>query len=460
MDQKQPTGLGPVEDVEIWEPDAPASVQPRIGGGGRRHLTVSVPGAIAGAFLVCALAFGSSLGTGKGADPDLTGAAAAATDDSSGGATALGNSGNDLGRVGGAGSAFGIAAQTEQGETIPETEPGTEPGTDPDPGAEPAAIRLELGLRERDVKLAWTVCEVDGFVAYKIIRSTDAGASYPRAEGDALVGVVEGAGRTRFVDERAPAGKRLWYAVFGIARAGDSTFVACVSEVESIVTPAKAEPTPEPKPEPKPTEKPAPDRPVLALKLVIDEGHPWLDWSNCEIDGAEAYKVVRSTDNVVRWPLGAHDSLVKVVGMDGKSAFFDKEAPAGKRLWYRVFCVKHVGEGYKVLAASATKSIVTPKAEEPAPEPQALWLEVGSEGGHAVLHWETCTADPFSHYRIVRKAYEGTTVFEIENRNVTTWVDESVVVGETYKYTVQCKGYVDGSYPLLGTSDTVAVTIE
>ena len=34
------------------------------------------------------------------------------------------------------------------------------------------------------------------------------------------------------------------------------------------------------------------------------------------------------------------------------------------------------------------------------------------------------------------------------------------MVGETYKYTVQCKGHVDGNYPLLGTSDTVAVTIE
>jgi hypothetical protein len=466
MDRMQPTGHEALDQVEVWDPDATQPVKPRMIGA-RRRLTVSVPGAIAGGFLVCALAFGSSLGTGRSETP-AAGAAGPAAPAGPAAATARSADGALLGDGGASGgAALSIAAQTEQGATIPGTEPGTEPGSEPgatpgtapDPGAEPAALGLDVSLREHDVKLAWTTCDVDGFVAYKIIRSTDAGAGYPRGEGDTLVGGSEDASRIHFVDEKAPAGKRLWYAVFGLASADGGIYVACASEVESIVTPAAPATTPEPTPKPDPTEKPAPSEPTLGLTLVIDEGHPYLDWTACEVDGAQAYKVVRSTDNTVRWPLGEHDTLVKVVGMDGKTAFFDTEAPAGKRLWYRVFCVRHVGDGYQVLSASATKSVETPS--EPAPEPQALSLEIASEGGNAILHWEVCTADPFSHYRIVRTAFEGTTVVkEIEDRATVTWTDETVVVGETYHYTVQCKGHVGSSYPLLGTSGSVAVTIE
>ena len=459
MDRKQPTGLEPVEDVEVWEPDITHEVQPRIGGAmpGRRT-AVSVPGAIAGALLVCALAFGSSLGAGSGQD---------ATSAEGDGPAATDQAAPDVAALGGAGD--GDAAKDDETrpdqDTDPKTEPGSEetdptdePTDDPEADRDPAPITLELGLRGNDVKLAWTACAVDGFVAYKIIRSTNMGATYPRGEGDSLIGVVESASKTTFVDEKAPAETKLWYAVFGLAKDGDRTYVACASDDRGLITPAKPEPTPVETD--KPAETAAPEVPALGLTLAIKEGHVYVDWTTCKAAGAEAYKVVRSKDSTVRWPLGENDTLVGAVGMDGKTAAWDESAPKGKRLWYRVFCVRHAGEGYKVLTSSKTKSIETP-AGEPAPEVIALSLEVDSVEGHAVLHWEACEVDGFSHYRIVRKAYEGTTVVkEIEDAGVTTWTDETVVVGETYKYTVQCKGHVGDTWPLLGTSDPVAVTIE
>jgi hypothetical protein len=343
------------------------------------------------------------------------------------------------------------------GEAEPESEDAEATDaapTETEAARETQAIRLELGLRGNDVKLAWTACKVDGFVAYKIIRSTNMGATYPRGEGDSLIGVVESASSTTFVDERAPAETKLWYAVFGLARDGDDTYVACASDDKGLITPPKPEPTE------KPVETAAPEVPAMALSLAIKEGHVYLDWSTCKAEGAEVYKVVRSKDSTVRWPLGENDTLIAAVGMDGKTAAWDEGAPKGKRLWYRVFCLRHAGEGYKVLTSSPTKSIETP-AGEPAPEIVSIGLEVDSVEGHAVLHWEACSMDGFSHYRIVRKAYEGTTVVkEIEDAGVTTWTDETVVVGETYKYTVQCKGHVGDTWPLLGTSAAVAVTIE
>jgi hypothetical protein len=460
MDRKQPTSLEPLEDVEVWEPDITHQVQPRIGRAmpGRRT-TVSVPGAIAGAFLVCALAFGSSLGAATGQDPtSADGDGPHATTDAAAA---------DVAFLGYAGD--GDAAKDDEAhpgaDADPEAEAGSEAAEPTDEASEelpaahePAAIGLELGLRGNDVKLAWTACTVDGFVAYKIIRSTNMGATYPRGEGDSLIGVVESASRTTFVDEQAPAETKLWYAVFGLARDGDKTYVACASDDRGLITPAKPEPTPTETD--KPAETAAPEVPALGLTLAIKEGHVYLDWSTCKAEGAEAYKVVRSKDSTVRWPLGENDTLIAAVGMDGKTAAWDESAPKGKRLWYRVFCVRHAGEGYKVLTSSKTKSIETP-AGEPAPEVIALSLEVDSVEGNAVLHWEACEVDGFSHYRIVRKAYEGTTVVkEIEAAGVTTWTDETVEVGETYKYTVQCKGHVGDTWPLLGTSDAVAVTIE
>jgi len=234
-----------------------------------------------------------------------------------------------------------------------------------------------------------------------------------------------------------------------------------------------AEPTKKPDPEPtrkpKPTEKPDPKptkQPALDLALAVKEGVIQIKWSTCEADGAEYYKVVRSSDSTVKWPLGDGDDLIAVVEIGGTPKAQDEKAPAGKKAWYRVFCVRSTDAGYKILAASETGSIVAPADDpeptpKPTPEPYAMWMEAGQDGGAVHLSWEACESDGFSHYRILRKSDGGTDVIaEVDDRATTSYVDDAVEPGVTYKYAVQAKAKIGGQWVLLGTTEWVAVTVE
>ncbi len=230
-----------------------------------------------------------------------------------------------------------------------------------------------------------------------------------------------------------------------------------------------AKPTPKPTPKPEPTAKPKPEpteRPVLELALAVREGAVLIKWSPCAVDGADYYKVVRSSDPTVKWPAGENDKVVSVVEIGAATKAWDEGAPAGKKAWYRVFCVNHTDAGWKVVAASGTGAIVAPDPKpeptpKPVPEPQALWIEAGVDGSAIVLHWERCDSDGFSHYRIVRKAGgEGAVIAELGEPGETTYIDSAVDVGVAYHYVVQAKGQVEGDWVLLGTTEWVSVTVE
>ena len=443
-------------DVEVWDPDEhPVAVRHRTF---KTRLTASVPGAVAGAFLICAMAFGATMQTtsapGSGSAGDHAAKAAAGGD---GGAPVLGANQAEQGRPGG----DEPDARPAEDDVVPDWEtPGADvPDTEPAPDPVAQAIALGLGLGDGGrVRLEWGACNVDAFTAWKIVRSTDDGATFPLGEHDSLIGVIETQGTHAYTDAGAPHGKKLWYAVFGLAGDGDARHVVCESAVRSIETPAESKP--DPKPEPKPDPKPEPKPDGLGLTLAVKEGAISIDFTECTVDGADTYKVVRSSNESVSWPLGEGDTLIAAIGMDGKTATMDEHAPAGKKAWYRVFCVRHTADGYKVLTSSPVRSITAP-AKDPAPEPKHMGIEVSLDGGHVVIHWTACGGEAFSHYRIVRMSGDTTKVIaEIENADTTTWVDETVEAGGTYKYMVQSKGLIEGSYVLLGSTDWAAVTVD
>ena len=437
-----------------------------------RRMGRALPGAVAGAFLITALAFGANaLPTPKGsADADKAGTT-----------TAQGDGATDAPTVDGGEPAGTVKPTDEGGEDVKPIDPapdGDEPKDEPadetkdepedEPEPKPDVRSLDLALRMDGAKVVvdWSACDADHFVAYKVIRSTDEKVTYPRGEDDTLVGVVENAATTATVDS-APDGKKLFYRVFGVVEwAGNPYTVACASGVKGIETPEQA---PEPKPEPEPEPKPTPEG--LSLKVVIDGGHPWLDWSDCGADGFDYYKVVRSTDSTVKFPPGEDDTVVAAVGPDGKTAFYDKEAPGSRKLWYRVFCVETSEAGYKVLAASDARAIETPayeKPEIPDPKPMGFEVGVGPDGG-IVLHWEACGGELFHYYKVVRSRFEnpsylpGTDGSEvlavIENPANTVWVD-GVDEGGTSYYRIQSIGVIDGQKVLLGQTAVKSVTVE
>jgi hypothetical protein len=332
-----------------------------------RRLVVSVPGAIAGAVLVCALAFGATLGTATPAS-SLHGADGSAADAS------------------GAGADAGAAVLGWDGYdgTLDDPE---HPGGDSEPGSE----------------------GTDGPDASTIPSEAPEATTKPAAEPE-------------------PTDK------------------------------------PEPTKKPEPTDKPKPtETPSMGLTLAIKEGAVLIDWSTCEVDGADYYKVVRSSNATVKWPTGEGDELIAAIEVGGKTKAWDEHAPSGKRVWYRVFCVRHTDDGYKVLVATSAKSIETPEKPKPTPTPAPaeLWIEAGVDGGAVVLHWEACDGDGFSHYRILRKADgEASVIAEVESQDTTTYVDDDVEPGVTYHYLVQAKGHAGDDWILLGTTGWVEVTVE
>ena len=149
----------------------------------------------------------------------------------------------------------------------------------------------------------------------------------------------------------------------------------------------------------------------------------------------------------------------------------DWEAPAGKKLYYEVFAVRHTESGYRTLAHSAVRSIVVPAADPtPAPEPYALWIEVTTGPDGITLHWEKCGTDGFVGYKIVRSQTNenplyplnaGTEIVAfVENAGATTYTDTNVSAGEKWYYRVLSLGYLNGQKVILGQTAAVAAVAE
>ena len=441
----------------------------RIAGGGHgRRFGMSIPGAIAGSFLVVALAFGAAMGpqsaltsdAGHGGetayDGDKTDSESDAKPD---GATA---GGFDADKPDG--SIDNDSDETDGGEEEePEKTAAPEATLKPEPTKVPApaatSIEIDLGLEGTAVVIEWTACETGEFRYYKIIRSKDEAATWPLGAGDTLAAAIESQATTRFVDKAVDGGRTYHYKVVALREWEGQKVIACGSKTAGITTP-----TP-PTPKPEPTDG---GDMTMSLSLSIKEGHPFIDWSPCEVD-FHYYKVVRSSDSTITWPPGDNDSKVAAVGQGGETKAWDSGAPSGKKVYYRVFCIRETDSGSVAVAATAVKGIETP-AGKPAPEPIALGFDVDVTGEGVVLHWQACTSDAFVFYKVVRSTKSDNPSYlpwteasevigVIENAANTQHVDDHVQSGQTISYRVQAIGYWNGEKVLLGQTSAVAVTI-
>jgi hypothetical protein len=489
MDRTRDHGSGEEQltlDAEVLDLDPagrPLAEPPRPRGRVTRTNAFG-PSAIAGAFLVCALtigAAGSSLTAGRSGATDTAGAGPNGTTTTAGGAGSesalLGHGGigdtEEPGGPGDGGTGGGGEAEEptgdpgatgepkETGEPTETAKPDPtekpDPTDEPEPKPEVASIELALKLGEAGkVHVDWSGCKRDGFDAWKVVRSSNDGVSLPAGSGDTIVAAIDDPSRTWFVDGGAPKGKTSWYRVFGVAWQ-DGYVVLCKSNLAKIITPApEPEPTPDPKPEP------------LGLALSLKDSGVYVDWTACGIDGFDLYKVVRSKDAEVRFPAGDHDSVIAAT--EDATAFLDKEAPAGRKLYYRVYCLDKGADGYRVLRYSAVKAITTP-GEDPGPKPvpshMGFDVDVTAEG--IVLHWEACGGERFRYYKVIRSRSENPSylpwtdgsevIAVIEHAGTTTFVDTSAD-GGTWFYRVQSIGTWNGGKVLLGQTDVREATIE
>lgn len=437
-------------DRGLYEADTVRPVGPRATRGGTagrgRPLGLSLPGAIAGVLLVSALAFGAGglLPTGE-TKPD---AAPTTGDDATPKPAPDG----------------GLKADGDKPE--PTVKPDPTPKVDATPKSEPAESlveieRIGLAAKAGDAKvvLEWSACDPDGFAAWKVVRSTNEGVSWPKGEGDALVAAIGERGTRRAVDTDAPKGRKLWYRVFGLVERDGSQVVACKSSVDTALVE---------KPAPKPTDKPDAEPGTLSLSPSLKADHPYLDWSACSSDRFDLYKVLRSKDSTVTWPAGDNDAIVAAIGDRGQTAFKDADAPGGRKLWYRVFCLDKGADGYRVLAASAAKAIETPTPEPP-PDPVSLSFEAAAGEGGVLLDWESSGSDGFVYYKVVRSqspdpSYlpwtDGTQLIAvIENAGNSAFEDGDVASGQTWFYRVQAIGRWNDQKVVLGQTRVIEVTV-
>jgi hypothetical protein len=461
------------DEVELLEdhtrPIGPRRVAGRRIGG---RLGRSTGGAVAAALVVTAIALGaatrgSTIPAGPSADGPGARPAAAAAVGSGGDATGVfAHAGGDTWKLE---QRDGEATEPEGKETAdasttpdaPDASPSSEPSDATEPSASPSkepeptpypvkGLELALKLSGGKVIVDWSGCDPAGFVAYKVIRSTNDAATWPLGRGDSLIFATESPAKTAVTDGAAPAGKTAWYRVVALVSWEGKTIVGCSSAVRSIAVPA-----------------PAPTS--LDLQVAIVEGHPKLVWTSCAGLDFDYYKVVRSKDEPVSWPLGDGDTLVAAVGVDGATKLYDGEAPAGKTLWYRVFCVRSTEAGYVTVASSPVRSVTTP-APEPIPDPVAMSLSVEITAEGAVLHWSAAAGNGFTYYKVVRSmttdnpSYlpwtDGTELIAvIENGAVTGYTDGAVESGQTWTYRIQSIGYIGGQKVLLGQTEAVSVTV-
>ena len=236
--------------------------------------------------------------------------------------------------------------------------------------------------------------------------------------------------------------------------------------------PPTPEPTPKPEPAPEqPKPQPAPPATVAGMQLDIltFDGKVKLGWSVFGGDGFAFYKVVRSSDADVSWPLGSGDALV-AYATDRFDTFFKDFPPCGATWFYRVFAVMGGETGYAVLAASNVGSAFVACVQKPTPPPvHTMGFSAEVIDGQVHLNWEECTSDSFAVYKVVRSMTNpdpkyplngGTELIAaIGDHTVTAFVDGNVSSGQTWFYRVLSMGNGGWGWYPLGMTPVLTVTI-
>lgn len=233
----------------------------------------------------------------------------------------------------------------------------------------------------------------------------------------------------------------------------------------------KPEPVEQPKPQPAPPAPPAPPATIsgLALNLQTFDGKVKLAWSAFEGDGFAYYKVVRSSDGAVSWPLGPGDSLIAYAS-DRWDLLYKDFPPCGATWNYAVFAVMGGESGYATLAASNVASAFVECVVKPTPGPvHQMGFSVEVIDGQAHLTWEQCTSERFGVYKVVRSQTNTDPMYPLNDgseliaaigdSSVTSLVDGNVSSGQTWHYRVLAMANDGWGWYPIGKTPVITVTI-
>jgi hypothetical protein len=225
-----------------------------------------------------------------------------------------------------------------------------------------------------------------------------------------------------------------------------------------------------------PTASPTPGE--LELTAQTLPGKVKLTWSVFTGADFAYYKVVRSKDATVSWPLGDKDTLIAATDSRTTLNFTD---PSGSGTFsYRVFAVKSQANGNAVLAASPVRTVaVAPATQTPTPtasptappaSPSATLMTFSltanrlSDGVH--LSWSKYTDANFQYYGVVRSEAGDPTwpltgdsalLIPISCVEETAFTDKAAASGRTYHYRVYVRST---SETILAVSNIATLAIQ
>jgi hypothetical protein len=92
-------------------------------------------------------------------------------------------------------------------------------------------IGLSAEVRPAEgIKLAWDACAVDGFIAYKVVRSlTNPDPRYPLNDGTELIAAIGDPGQTHLLDAAVTAGETWTYRVLAVGEGSEGKIILCQS---------------------------------------------------------------------------------------------------------------------------------------------------------------------------------------------------------------------------------------
>ncbi len=116
------------------------------------------------------------------------------------------------------------------------TSGGGSAGSAAAPKPTPITLAIDLALGGGGVAVSWSVCPVDGFAAYAVVRSTDKEVHWPPEDNDTEIARPTNRATTSAVDAGAPSGT-LAYRVYCLVLRDGQLKVAGKSGTASIVVP-------------------------------------------------------------------------------------------------------------------------------------------------------------------------------------------------------------------------------
>ncbi len=258
------------------------------------------------------------------------------------------------------------------------------------------------------IDLSWS--DVSGETGYKIERSLDGIVFTP------LTTVA--ADQTTFSDLTVSPNTQYFYRVRAANDAGDSDASLVANATTPMVAPAA------------PSGLAAVAGPGLIVNLT------WTDGSNNE----DGFRIERSTDNV---------NFAQIVGVfSNKTTYADTSVVAGQQYYYRVIAYNNAG-------LSPASNVATATAPTAPAAPSGLAAVAGSSA-QITLNW-TDNANNETGFRIERSS-DNITFAPITTlaANAISYIDASVVNGQTYSYRVIATNAVGDSAASNVASATVA----